>query len=637
MTKLFNNVYQAFLLIFILGLAAVLMFNSASGESAITDERAHIPAGFGYVKYLDYRLNPEHPPLVKALSSLPLTFLDLNFPTEHESWAEDINGQWDAGTEFIYRSGNDADQIVTVSRIFPILLTILTSLIIYIWSRELLGNWWALIPTFLFSLSPTVLAHGHYVTTDMGATFGIILATFAFTKFLLKPSGVNVIWGGIAFGIAQITKFSAALLIPYFIIFAFLFFLSLVLRDRKTTERVSRRKNYLKIFWVYLRGIIFIFIIGGLVIYAVYFLFTINYPPEKHLTDATQILSSFTPRLLADINLAMIESPVLRPIGEYTLGLLMVLQRSAGGNTGYLLGEVSNTGWWYYFPVVFLLKESLPSLILIFFALGFGFWQIIKNLKAKIYKLRVISDYLSTHLSEFAMLTFIAIYWIYSMRSPLNIGVRHLLPTLPFIYILTVSGIRSWVNTKLELKDKFIASLFAVSGYLHKTFFKFLFIAILLLWYLGGTIAAAPHFLSYFNEFGGGTANGYRYVTDSNYDWGQDLKQLQAFVENPPIGENIDIIAVDYFGGGDPKYYLGENVAEYWWSARGNPRDIGIEWLAVSINTLQGALGKITSDLERKPEDEYRWLQELRPPPAGLGQVPTPDFRAGTSIFIYHL
>jgi len=82
---------------------------------------------------------------------------------------------------------------------------------------------------------------------------------------------------------------------------------------------------------------------------------------------------------------------------------------------------------------------------------------------------------------------------------------------------------------------------------------------------------------------------------------------------------------------------LGENVAEDWWSARGNPRDIGIEWLAVSINTLQGALGEIIPTLERKPEDEYRWLQKLRPPPAGLGQVPTPDFRAGTSIFIYHL
>ncbi|MCP6719873.1 MAG: glycosyltransferase family 39 protein [Patescibacteria group bacterium] len=633
MTRPFNNAYQNILLVLILGLAAILMFNAASGESAITDERAHIPAGFGYVKFLDYRLNPEHPPFIKALSALPLTILDLNFPTEHRSWTEDVNGQWDAGTQFLYKSGNDADQIVTVSRLFPIVLTLLTIVIIYIWSRELLGNWWALIPAFLFGLSPTVLTHGHYVTTDIGATFGILLATFAFTKFLLKPSKTNTIWAGIAFGIAQITKFSAALLIPYFLILTFLFYLGLVLRDWKTTERISRIKNSLRIFWVYLRGIVFVFVIGALVIYAVYFLFTINYPPEKHLTDATQILTSFSPHWIADVNLAMIQSPVLRPMGEYTLGLLMVLQRSAGGNTGYFLGEVSATGWWYYFPVVFLLKEPLPSLILIFFALGLGIWHIIKSLKSKTSKLKTFTNYLGTHLPEFAMLTFIVIYWGYSMRSPLNIGVRHLLPTMPFIYILSISSIKSWANTKLDLKDKFIASLFAVSSYLRKTFIKFLFLAILLLWYLGGTIVAAPYFLSYFNELGGGTTNGYRYVTDSNYDWGQDLKRLQAFVKD----KNIDLIAVDYFGGGDPKYYLGENVAEYWWSARGNPRDIGIEWLAVSINSLQGSLGKTAPGFERKPEDEYRWLQELRPPPAGLGQVPTPDFRAGTSIFIYHL
>ena len=36
------------------------------------DELAHIPAGYGYIHNFDYRLNPEHPPLVKALAMFPV-------------------------------------------------------------------------------------------------------------------------------------------------------------------------------------------------------------------------------------------------------------------------------------------------------------------------------------------------------------------------------------------------------------------------------------------------------------------------------------------------------------------------------------------------------------------------------------
>ena len=61
----------------------------------------------------------------------------------------------------------------------------------------------------------------------------------------------------------------------------------------------------------------------------------------------------------------MAGNKILRPIAEYALGVLMVMQRIVGGNTAYFLGEVSSAGWWYYFPVVFLMKEPLPSLLLI--------------------------------------------------------------------------------------------------------------------------------------------------------------------------------------------------------------------------------------------------------------------------------
>ncbi len=587
----------------ILVISGSLMFYAAWNETAIFDETAHIAAGYGYVKLLDYRLNPEHPPLVKALAALPLLPLNPNFPNQAESWQKDINGQWDVGNRFFYSEGNNPETIVHLSRIFPIILTLLTIILIYIWSSELLGRRWAIIPAFLFGLSPTVLAHGHYVTTDVGATLGVFLATFFFVKMLLPPSRKIAVLAGLAMGAALLVKFSNVLLVPFFILIALV-------------SGIASRQIF-----VYMKRLLLMFLIALVAVYVVYFLFTLNYPAEKQLTDAATVLNTFQPRFLVDVDLKLIQNPVLRPVGQYLYGLLMILQRAAGGNTAFFLGELSAHGWWYYFPVVFLLKEPLPSLILIFLAFGLGIWKL---LKPKTYNLKTFSNYLGTNLAEFSMLVFIVIYWWQSVRSPLNIGIRHLLPTMPFIYILAAGALKSWIMKLHEFPHRFLPSLFARIKAFFKISLKFALIILMLVWYAAETLAASPYFLSYFNEIGGGTKNGYKYVTDSNYDWGQDLKRLKEWADkNLPAGRQV---AVDYFGGGSPKYYLGENVVENWWSARGTPKDASIEWLAVSVNTLQGAWAKADPDLNRKPEDEYSWLRGFEP-----------VARAGTSIFIYHL
>ena len=168
-----------------------LMFWASRTDSAIDDELAHIPAGYGYVHNFDYRLNPEHPPLVKALAMLPVLLLQPHFPTDIPAWTEGVNNQWDMGRAFLYQAGNDANAIIRTARLMPILLTLLTIIFIFLLARRLLGNFWALLPTALFALSPTVLAHGHYVTTDIGAAFGVVLATYFFLKFLDHRHGVS--------------------------------------------------------------------------------------------------------------------------------------------------------------------------------------------------------------------------------------------------------------------------------------------------------------------------------------------------------------------------------------------------------------------------------------------------------------
>jgi len=597
-----------FFLILIIAVSLSLMLLVSSQESATMDELAHIPSGYSYLRHLDYRLNPEHPPLVKALSAIPLMFMGLNFPVDHSSWNNDVNGQWAAGNQFIYWSGNNADWLVFWARLGPIILTLLLVLLIYVWARELLGDWWGLLPAYLFAFSPTVLAHGHYVTTDIGAAFGIVLGTYFFIKYLLKPAGKHLIFAGLAFGAAQLMKFSVALLIPYFIVLT----LAWVIRnlpDRQTSQK----------FWKKFLALAAIFSIGYFLVYLVYFIFTVNYPVSKQVSDTEFILTSFKQRLIADTDIQVAGNKFFRPLAHYFLGILMAGQRSANGNTAYFLGQISAAGWWYYFPVVFLLKEPISSLVLILAVFLFGFWGIIKKFKIKVSKFKFqdsgfktqvlrFKNYLGTHFPEFSMLFFVAFYWLYSMQSQLNIGVRHILPTMPFIYILTTAGLKNWANSRFWKHSLKIGLIF-----------------VFLFWYFLEMVWAFPFYLSYFNQLGGGVSQGYRNVTDSNYDWGQDLKRLAAFVKE----KNIEKIAVEYFGGGDVKYYLSDK-AETWQSSRGNPKDIGIKWLAVSVNNLEGALAKTAAGFARNPEDEYPWLREIKNPFQ-------PDFKAGTSIFIYKL
>jgi hypothetical protein len=608
-----------------------LMFWASRTDSAIDDELAHIPAGYGYVSQLDYRLNPEHPPLVKALAMLPVLLLNPTYPTSNPAWTTELNGQWDMGTAFLYQSGNDANAIIQTARILPILLTILIIILIYLLARRLLGPWWALTPAFLFALDPTIIAHGHYVTTDLGATFGVILSTFFFLKFAEAPTTKNLWWAGLAFGVAQITKFSLPLVTVLFI------FLALVLWARDIG--VKRRFSWQGLRWLW--KVILIIVIGYVfIVYPVYFLFTVHYPIDRQVADTTTILTSFatgpTPagqlchgmRCLADADIWMAKNPVTRPYAQYLLGLLMALQRSDGGNTIYFLGHVVNSGGWIYFPALFLLKEPIPTLIIIFLAFILAFcWFIKKLLKNRTFQnnARGLIEYLQTHFMQFSMGSFIVLYWGYSMHSPLNIGIRHVLPTFPFIYILSAGIWKRWI-----LNIKFLSA----------ALLKYILLIALPAWLTIETLFAAPYFLSYFNEFGGGVWGGYHYVTDSNYDWGQDLLRLQSFVNAHP---EIDKIAVDYFGGGDPSYYLGSREVD-WSSAKGNPADQSIHWLAISVNQLQGDIEPLVPGETRNASDTYSWLTAIYPISTSthliggtMGNVPIPEYRVGTSIFIYRL
>jgi len=279
------------------------------------------------------------------------------------------------------------------------------------------------------------------------------------------------------------------------------------------------------------------------------------------------------------------------------------------------MGEITAKGWWYYFTIIYLLKEHLAFHIFTLIAILFTVFNIKKS-KEK--NLAGVAAWMKDNFVLTASIIFIAVYWLQSITSPLNIGIRHVLPTFPFIYLLVSRQIIRWSKVPSidnpQTLGEWLKEIYRVCA---RSFKTHLVLWVLTLWIILATLLAFPFYLSYYNELAGGISNGYKIATDSNYDWGQDLKRLVKFVDD----NKIEKIAVDYFGGGSPQYYLGEKF-EPWWSAKGAP-PTGT-WLAVSANSREGSMARPVRGWTIKQEDTYSWLKNKKP-----------FARAGTSIFIY--
>ncbi len=584
MSNRLTNLIAGLLLIMVF----LVCFFGMKNDSTTMDEMSHIPAGYSYLTQKDFRINPEHPPLIKDLAAIPLLFLDLNFPEDHTSWTQGINEQWNFGSQFLYGSGNNPDQILFWARIPMILLLIFLGWFIFRWAKELAGNKVALFVLTLFSFSPTFLAHGRLVTTDVAAALGVVMASYFWIKFLKEPIKKNIILAGLIFGLSMLLKFSLVLVIPLFgiitIVYALLW-----------------KKPLLK----YIGMAVIAGIIGMILIWPVYQFHLLNYPAERQLQDSEIILSSGGINTIEGICIWMADKPGLRPYAHYFLGLLMASQRVSGGNTVYFLNEISNRGWWYYFPVVYLLKVPLAFHILTLIALLYLFWLIIIKRPFWQNVFHRIKEWIKNHFTEFSMIIFLAIYWFTSITGALNIGIRHILPVFPFTYILVGLGIEKWIKriSSTSWKKMGISLVSALLG--------FYIISSLLVW---------PHYLTYFNEIAKGPKNGYKYVVDSNYDWGQDLKRLKKWVDE----NEIQKIYLNYFGGGNPEYYLKEKYAS-WWGDR-NKKDLPEgSYLAVSLTLLQGGKGNPAPGFDQLT-GYYRWLDDYEP-----------IARVGNSIFIYYI
>jgi hypothetical protein len=187
------------------------------------------------------------------------------------------------------------------------------------------------------------------------------------------------------------------------------------------------------------------------------------------------------------------------PAPTFWRSFLRVGRHAATGNRAFLLGETYQGGKWEYFPITFSLKTPLPVIILLVLAL-LVLWRSPKR-----------------WWRELMMVSLPAGYFFISMINQINLGYRHLLPILPFIYLFIARVASPDVKTYLAKRRNITIVWNTI-------------LTLLLLWQIVGTLRIWPFHLTFFNEIAGGPQNGYRYLADSNVDWGQGLKELQDYL-----------------------------------------------------------------------------------------------------------
>jgi len=550
------------------------------------DEPYHIVRSYVYLKTGDSALLARggHPPLANMISVVPLLLRsDIVLPPHQPGWPEisSFKDLFRVADAFFWRLGNDAESILCWSRLPVMLLSMSLAGMVFLWAKQLHGALAGLLALLLYVFDPNIIAHSSVVTTDLGATFFIFVSIYCLWRFCQKPTWRKLILTGFVFGLAQATKFSALFLVPIFIMLLIIWGLDVAgpaqLFTLPAPNRLAKRPRLQRVYLVCGLCVV-IFLIGFIILWGVY---GFQVRPLLSHEASHPFLDRFIPVDSPSIQrmvYTLAESMPL-PAPAYFAELAWLQKYARSGHPSFLLGRYARWGWWFYFPVAFAIKTPLPLLIL----LVAGIMHSLRHREA-------LRD-------EYFLLVPMVLFFVASMFSSIDIGYRNILPVLPlaFVYVSKLSklAIDSRVSDRIGARWTGPA------------------LAMLCAWYVVGTVTLSPHYLAYFNEFVGGPKNGYKYLVDSNLDWGQDLKNLKKYMDE----RGIRWIYLSYFGTADPAYY-GINFRPM--PDHPPTSDAVPAYYAISATSLQNvyARGRVSP----------HWLAEYQPVD-----------RIGYSIFIYKL
>src|SRR5258708_9643744 len=199
-----------FILIFAIHLALI-----SRATTFTWDEPDHNYSGYMSL-HGDFGLNPEHPPLVKLVATVPLLPMQLNVPElqDRPYLLQAVLG----GRDFIFH--NDADRMVFRAQMAASIFTLLLLVIVFLTAREMFGTTAGFVALGLLVFDPTLLAHGALVTTDAIQACFLLASIYAFYRYVKAPSVSRLALTGLAVVLAFGSKHSAVLVFPMLVMLA---------------------------------------------------------------------------------------------------------------------------------------------------------------------------------------------------------------------------------------------------------------------------------------------------------------------------------------------------------------------------------------------------------------------------------
>jgi 4-amino-4-deoxy-L-arabinose transferase-like glycosyltransferase len=398
----------------------------------VGDEPAHLACGLEYLARHVYRYESQHPPLARAMAALG-PYLDGARPVGEP------NPEWEGDAILCHSAYPGRTLFLARLGVLPFFL--LACLVIYFWARHHFGNSAAVFATGLFTLLPPVLAHAGLATTDMALTACLGAAFFSLVLWAEKPTLPRTLLLGAAAALAALSKFTALGFLPAGVALALVAYIAVERPGLNKLAALARERA---------APFGLAVLAGALLIWAGYWF-------------------SFGPV----------------PAPEFFDGIRNAIHHNATGHTAYLLGQVSKTGWWYFFPVALAVKTPIAFLLL----LAWGAYLCWQNRRKVAYLLP---------------LAFSLGILLPAMTSHVNIGVRHILPI--YIGFSIMAGRAGAFACQLHRKPAAIV------------------LVLLLLWLALTGAIHHPDYLSYFNELVGSQPE--KVLVDSDLDWRQDAKRL---------------------------------------------------------------------------------------------------------------
>ena len=429
-----------------------LLSLGARQNSLTFDEPSHLTAGYTFLARGATWTVPlrGHPLLVNAWEALPFYLSAPDIPVETlDGWGQDYLRYVEAFAPFVT---SDMERVEVATRASAILLTVLLAAVVYRWGMDIGGQWIGLFALGIMVFDPTLLAHGRLATNDVGVTALGTLGLYTVLRWTETPTWRRTAGVGTVLGLTLLAKGSGVLWVGVGLGWS----IWSGLRQRDTRP----------LMWV---QALFMGAIVVLLLWAMYG-FTLGTVPGW--------------------------PPVPLPAPRHWAGVLFQAEH-LDKPIVYALGKWRSTGWLWFFPLAFLIKNPLPLLIGVLLGIGAllrkrRWWR----------KLEILGF-------------FSLLYVLLAVIVGPNLGYRHLLPIHPLLYLVIAGGV-AWIWPRLHQVGRWGIVALAV-------------------WYVVGTLRVYPYNLAFFNEIAGGPANGWRYLEGSNTDWGQGWKALRRFREDQSI------------------------------------------------------------------------------------------------------